>query len=85
MLTKLSDAPDAQGGKGVSPTEIADKIYTQFLHINIGMQILYKLLSQFIYLPIAARIHSNTNSRETNYSRKTTNDCDKLYLPKRQI
>ena len=69
---------------GESNTEIADQIYTKFLHINIGAQILYKLLRQFILLQISATIHSNTNSRGTNYSRKTTNDSDPLYLPEQQ-
>ena len=45
----------------LSNTEIADQIYTQFLHINIGTQILYKLLRWFIHLPIAAPIYSFTN------------------------
>ena len=67
-----------------SNTEIADQTYTKFLHINIDTQILYKLVRRFIHLPIAAPIHSNTNSRLTNYSRRTTNDCDPLYLPEQQ-
>ena len=69
---------------GESNTEIADQIYMQFLHMNTGAQILYNLLRRFIHLPIAALIHSNTNSHGTNYSRKTTNYCDPLYLPEQQ-
>ena len=63
---------------GESNTEIAEQIYTQFLHINISAQILYKLLCSFIYLLIAVPIDSDTNLHGTNYSRKTTNDCDPL-------
>ena len=63
---------------GESNTETADQICTHFLHINICVHILYKLLHLFIHLSIVAPIHSNTNSRGTNYSRKTTNDCDPL-------
>ena len=91
----ISDNTAGNGNNAMKPwwksvesnTEIADQIYTQFIHINIGAQILYNLLCRFIHLPIAAPIHSNTNSRGTNYSRKTTNDCDPLiplYLPELQ-
>ena len=52
--------------------------------MNIGTQILHKLLGQFIHLPIAPTIHSNTDSRGTNNNRNTTNDCDPLYLPEQQ-
>ena len=66
---------------GESNIEIADKIYTQFIHINISAQILYKLLWRFIHLPIAAPIQIHL---ELTIVERQKTDCDSLYLTEQQ-
>ena len=54
-----------------------DQIYTQFLHINIGVQILYKLLRQFILLRrfIYTQIHVELTIVERQQTIAIHNTC----------
>ena len=82
MLSCHSGTAHLGWKSGESNTEIVDQIYTKYQYAN-SLQIC--CVDLFIYQSLRRFIQfSSTNSRGTNYSRKTTNDCDLLYLPEQQ-